>query len=132
MKPPAITLTSCQQSQFSEILALVVWALYDASDFFHRQAVVDNLLPTKTDNSLLISRFQEFLEMEDLRYFVMSAICMNVHKVMETNKGVRTARLLLFFALLLFFLFIHYLTLLFFLGCAACVSEQCVHPDVQH
>ncbi|XP_037548637.1 nucleolar complex protein 4 homolog [Nematolebias whitei] len=51
------------------------------------RAVVDNLLPTKTDNSLLISRFQEFLEMEDLRYFVMSAICGNVHKVMEINKG---------------------------------------------
>uniref|UniRef100_A0A672HQV7 CCAAT-binding factor domain-containing protein n=1 Tax=Salarias fasciatus TaxID=181472 RepID=A0A672HQV7_SALFA len=38
------------------------------------QAVVDNLLSKTADNSLLISRFQEFLEMDDLRYYVMSSI----------------------------------------------------------
>uniref|UniRef100_A0AAX7T1J0 CCAAT-binding factor domain-containing protein n=1 Tax=Astatotilapia calliptera TaxID=8154 RepID=A0AAX7T1J0_ASTCA len=37
-------------------------------------ALVDNLLSKATDNSLLISRFQEFLEMEDVRYYVMSSI----------------------------------------------------------
>uniref|UniRef100_A0A669EK42 Nucleolar complex associated 4 homolog n=1 Tax=Oreochromis niloticus TaxID=8128 RepID=A0A669EK42_ORENI len=38
------------------------------------QALVDNLLSKTTDNSLLISRFQQFLEMEDVRYYVMSSI----------------------------------------------------------
>ncbi|KAG7223874.1 hypothetical protein INR49_015130 [Caranx melampygus] len=51
------------------------------------QAVVCGLLSKTTDNSLLISRFQEFLEMEDVRYYVMSAIRENVGKVMEQNKG---------------------------------------------
>ncbi|XP_041826839.1 nucleolar complex protein 4 homolog [Melanotaenia boesemani] len=51
------------------------------------QAVVDNLLSQTTDNSLLISRFQEFLEMEDVRYYVMSSIRANVGKVMDKNKG---------------------------------------------
>uniref|UniRef100_A0A672HRB4 CCAAT-binding factor domain-containing protein n=1 Tax=Salarias fasciatus TaxID=181472 RepID=A0A672HRB4_SALFA len=52
------------------------------------QAVVDNLLSKTADNSLLISRFQEFLEMDDLRYYVMSSIRENVGRVMEQNKGV--------------------------------------------
>uniref|UniRef100_A0A672HQG3 CCAAT-binding factor domain-containing protein n=1 Tax=Salarias fasciatus TaxID=181472 RepID=A0A672HQG3_SALFA len=51
------------------------------------QAVVDNLLSKTADNSLLISRFQEFLEMDDLRYYVMSSIRENVGRVMEQNKG---------------------------------------------
>ncbi|XP_032395906.1 nucleolar complex protein 4 homolog [Etheostoma spectabile] len=51
------------------------------------QAVVKRLLSQTTDNSLLISRFQEFLEMEDVRYYVMSSIRENVGKVMEKNKG---------------------------------------------
>ncbi|KAL4004848.1 F-box protein 23 [Sarotherodon galilaeus] len=51
------------------------------------QALVDNLLSKTTDNSLLISRFQEFLEMEDVRYYVMSSIRDNVGKVMDKNKG---------------------------------------------
>ncbi|GAA6214962.1 nucleolar complex protein 4 homolog [Lates japonicus] len=51
------------------------------------QAVVGRLLSKTTDNSLLISRFQEFLEMEDVRYYVMSSIRENVGKVMDKNKG---------------------------------------------
>ncbi|XP_072228203.1 nucleolar complex protein 4 homolog isoform X1 [Leuresthes tenuis] len=51
------------------------------------QAVVDNLLSKTADNTLLISRFQEFLEMDDLRYYVMSSIRENVAKVMDKNKG---------------------------------------------
>ncbi|KAI9524794.1 Nucleolar complex protein 4 [Dissostichus eleginoides] len=51
------------------------------------QSVVDRLLSKTTDNSLLISRFQEFLEMEDVRYYVMSSIRENVGKVMDKNKG---------------------------------------------
>uniref|UniRef100_A0A665X851 CCAAT-binding factor domain-containing protein n=1 Tax=Echeneis naucrates TaxID=173247 RepID=A0A665X851_ECHNA len=44
------------------------------------QAVVSRLLSKTSDNSLLISRLQEFLEMEDVRYYVMSSICENVGK----------------------------------------------------
>ncbi|XP_047227943.1 nucleolar complex protein 4 homolog isoform X2 [Girardinichthys multiradiatus] len=51
------------------------------------QAVVHNLLSQSSDNSLLISRFQEFLEMEDVRYYVISSIRENVATVMEKNKG---------------------------------------------
>ncbi|XP_070780648.1 nucleolar complex protein 4 homolog [Enoplosus armatus] len=50
-------------------------------------AVVTRLLSKTTDNSLLISRFQEFLEMEDVRYYVMSSIRENVGQVMNKNKG---------------------------------------------
>lgn len=49
---------------------------------------MDRLLSETTDTSLLISRFQEFLEMEDVRYYVMSSIRENVGTVMERNKGV--------------------------------------------
>nr|XP_057912575.1 nucleolar complex protein 4 homolog [Doryrhamphus excisus] len=44
------------------------------------QAVVDRLLSRTTDKSLLISRFQEFLEKEDVRYYVMSSIRENMGK----------------------------------------------------
>uniref|UniRef100_A0A8C4EE97 CCAAT-binding factor domain-containing protein n=1 Tax=Dicentrarchus labrax TaxID=13489 RepID=A0A8C4EE97_DICLA len=50
-------------------------------------AVVERLLSKTTDNSLLISRFQEFLEMEDVRYYVMSSVRENVGKVMDKSKG---------------------------------------------
>ncbi|CAJ1071168.1 nucleolar complex protein 4 homolog [Xyrichtys novacula] len=50
-------------------------------------AVVERLLSKTTDNSLLISRFQEFLEMEDVRFYVMSSIRENVGQVMDKNKG---------------------------------------------
>lgn len=52
------------------------------------QMLVDRLLSITTDNSLLLSRFQEFLEMVDVRFYVMSFIRDNVAKVMEKNKGV--------------------------------------------
>uniref|UniRef100_A0A8C6NT25 Nucleolar complex associated 4 homolog n=1 Tax=Nothobranchius furzeri TaxID=105023 RepID=A0A8C6NT25_NOTFU len=52
------------------------------------QLVVDNILSKTTDNSLLISKFQEYLEMEDVRYYVMSSIRVNVSAVMEKNKEV--------------------------------------------
>nr|XP_019937315.1 PREDICTED: nucleolar complex protein 4 homolog [Paralichthys olivaceus] len=51
------------------------------------QTVVDRLLSKTADNSLLISRFQEFLEMEDVRYYAMSSIRDCVGKVMDRNKG---------------------------------------------
>lgn len=52
------------------------------------QAVVRSLLSETEDMALLISRFQEFLEMDDVRYYVMSAIRDNITKVMEKNKRV--------------------------------------------
>lgn len=55
---------------------------------FPLQGVVDRLLSRTTENSMLISRFQEFLEMEDVRYYVMSSIRENVGKVLAKNKGV--------------------------------------------
>ncbi|XP_074547211.1 nucleolar complex protein 4 homolog isoform X2 [Halichoeres trimaculatus] len=50
-------------------------------------AVVDRLLSRTVDNSLLISRLQEFLEKDDVRYYVMSSIRENVGQVMDKSKG---------------------------------------------
>lgn len=52
------------------------------------QALVEHLLSEKEDMSVLISRFQEFLEMDDVRYYVMSSVRDNITRVMERNKGV--------------------------------------------
>ncbi|KAG5835243.1 hypothetical protein ANANG_G00270300 [Anguilla anguilla] len=52
------------------------------------KAVVGQLLSEKEDMALLISRFQEFLEMEDVRYYVMSSVSDSVARVMEKAKGV--------------------------------------------
>ncbi|XP_060917560.1 nucleolar complex protein 4 homolog [Labrus mixtus] len=51
------------------------------------QAVLDRLLSKTRDNSPLISTFQEFLEMEDIRYYAMSFIRESVGRVMDKNKG---------------------------------------------
>ncbi|XP_046870824.1 nucleolar complex protein 4 homolog [Hypomesus transpacificus] len=51
------------------------------------KAAVERLLSQTEDMALLISRFQEFLEMEDVCYYVMSSVRENVVKVMEKNKG---------------------------------------------
>ncbi|KAL6469818.1 hypothetical protein MHYP_G00209370 [Metynnis hypsauchen] len=49
-------------------------------------AVVRCLLSETEDMALLISRFQEFLEMDDVRYYVMSSIRDTVTRVMDRNK----------------------------------------------
>ncbi|XP_007246113.3 nucleolar complex protein 4 homolog [Astyanax mexicanus] len=49
-------------------------------------AVVRCLLSETEDMALLISRFQEFLEMDDVRYYVMSSIRDNIAKIMDKNK----------------------------------------------
>lgn len=54
---------------------------------------MDRLLSKTADNSLLISRFQEFLEMDDVRYYVMSSIRENLGQVMDKTKGVGDAEL---------------------------------------
>uniref|UniRef100_A0A8C1ZYR1 Nucleolar complex associated 4 homolog n=1 Tax=Cyprinus carpio TaxID=7962 RepID=A0A8C1ZYR1_CYPCA len=50
------------------------------------QTLVEHLLSEKEDMSLLISRFQEFLEMDDVRYYVMSSVRDNIYRVMGRNK----------------------------------------------
>ncbi|KAG7498188.1 nucleolar complex protein 4-like [Solea senegalensis] len=51
------------------------------------QRVVDRLLSKTVDNSMLISRFQEFLEMADVSYYTMSSIRESFGKIMDKNKG---------------------------------------------
>ncbi|XP_066502272.1 nucleolar complex protein 4 homolog [Hoplias malabaricus] len=50
------------------------------------KAIVRCLLSEREDMALLISRFQEFLEMDDVRYYVMSSIRDSINKVIEKNK----------------------------------------------
>ncbi|NWR02190.1 NOC4L protein, partial [Paradoxornis webbianus] len=50
------------------------------------KVVVDGLLPTDEDASLLISRFQEYMEYDDVRYFVMKAVTASVGQVMQKTK----------------------------------------------
>ncbi|XP_031433237.1 nucleolar complex protein 4 homolog [Clupea harengus] len=51
------------------------------------EAVVQRLLSDSEDMAMLISRFQEFLEMDDVRYYVMCSLRDYVAKVMDKNKG---------------------------------------------
>lgn len=46
------------------------------------------MLPTDEDASLLISRFQEYLEYDDVRYFVMKAVTASIGHVMQKTKEV--------------------------------------------
>uniref|UniRef100_A0A452I4G7 CCAAT-binding factor domain-containing protein n=1 Tax=Gopherus agassizii TaxID=38772 RepID=A0A452I4G7_9SAUR len=50
--------------------------------------VVENLIPCEEDSSLLISRFQEYLEYDDIRYFVMKAVAENIGQVMQKTQEV--------------------------------------------
>uniref|UniRef100_A0A673IBU8 Nucleolar complex protein 4 homolog n=1 Tax=Sinocyclocheilus rhinocerous TaxID=307959 RepID=A0A673IBU8_9TELE len=50
------------------------------------RTLVEHLLSENEDMSLLISRFQEFLEMDDVRYYVMSSVRDNIYRVMGRNK----------------------------------------------
>uniref|UniRef100_A0A674C6X2 Nucleolar complex associated 4 homolog n=1 Tax=Salmo trutta TaxID=8032 RepID=A0A674C6X2_SALTR len=51
------------------------------------QAVVERLLSQEEDMAVLISRFQEYLDMVDVRYYVMSSVRENVGRVMDKTKG---------------------------------------------
>uniref|UniRef100_UPI00109F48B9 nucleolar complex protein 4 homolog n=1 Tax=Podarcis muralis TaxID=64176 RepID=UPI00109F48B9 len=52
------------------------------------KVVVDGLIPVEDNSSLLISRFQEYLERDDVRFFVMKSVAENVGSVMpKTKKG---------------------------------------------
>ncbi|XP_067395899.1 nucleolar complex protein 4 homolog [Emydura macquarii macquarii] len=50
--------------------------------------IVENLIPCEEDSSLLISRFQEYMEYDDIRYFVMKAVAENIGQVMQKTKEV--------------------------------------------
>ncbi|KPP68464.1 nucleolar complex protein 4-like [Scleropages formosus] len=52
------------------------------------KAVVRGLLSEKEDTALLISRFQEFLEKDDVRYYTMGAVSDSVGRVMAQAHGV--------------------------------------------
>lgn len=79
---------SCHTHPFHIYVSVNISPCYFDVFYSHGQALVDRLLSKTIDNSLLISRFQEFLELEDVRYYVMSSIRENVGKVMDKNKGV--------------------------------------------
>uniref|UniRef100_A0A671QHL1 Nucleolar complex protein 4 homolog n=1 Tax=Sinocyclocheilus anshuiensis TaxID=1608454 RepID=A0A671QHL1_9TELE len=73
------------------------------------RTLVEHLLSENEDMSLLISRFQEFLEMDDVRYYVMSSVRDNIYRVMGRNKKVSVVvfTLPVFQLFVLFFLYIY-------------------------
>ncbi|XP_070618750.1 nucleolar complex protein 4 homolog [Erythrolamprus reginae] len=50
------------------------------------QVVVDGLIQIDQNSSLLISRFQEYMEQDDVRFFVMKAVAENLGNVMTKVK----------------------------------------------
>ncbi|KAM6403810.1 nucleolar complex protein 4 homolog [Rhynochetos jubatus] len=50
------------------------------------KVVVDGLLPLNEDASLLISRFQEYMEYDDVQYFVIKAVTESIGQVMQKMK----------------------------------------------
>ncbi|XP_060641650.2 nucleolar complex protein 4 homolog [Anolis sagrei] len=48
--------------------------------------VVEGLIPVEEDSSLLISRFQEYLDHDDVRFFVMKLVAENIGSVMQKAK----------------------------------------------
>lgn len=50
------------------------------------KVVVNGLIPIHEDASLLISRFQEYMEYDDVRYFVMKAVTESIGHVMQKIK----------------------------------------------
>ncbi|XP_028938764.1 LOW QUALITY PROTEIN: nucleolar complex protein 4 homolog [Ornithorhynchus anatinus] len=49
------------------------------------KCVVESLIPVKGDSSLLISRFQEFLEFDDIRYHVMQITMEVIARIMDAH-----------------------------------------------
>ena len=50
------------------------------------------LLSQEDDMALLVSRFQDYLDMEDVRHYGWSSVRENVSRVMDRNKGVSPNR----------------------------------------
>ncbi|XP_043921486.1 nucleolar complex protein 4 homolog [Protopterus annectens] len=64
----------------------LVKADWDESFFFPHEllkSVVEHLLQIDEDSSLLIARFQEFLEYDDVRYYVMISVNVYVSMIMQ-------------------------------------------------
>uniref|UniRef100_A0A8C4TEQ6 Nucleolar complex associated 4 homolog n=1 Tax=Erpetoichthys calabaricus TaxID=27687 RepID=A0A8C4TEQ6_ERPCA len=64
---------------------------WDEHSVFPREllkAVVDHLVSTEEDMSMLISRFQEYLAFEDVRYYVMTSLTSGVASVMQRKEKV--------------------------------------------
>ncbi|XP_043571184.1 nucleolar complex protein 4 homolog [Chiloscyllium plagiosum] len=49
--------------------------------------LVDNLLQIERDTLSLLSRFQEYMEYEDVRYYVMVYAVDNISRIMQNSKG---------------------------------------------
>ncbi|XP_040458184.1 LOW QUALITY PROTEIN: nucleolar complex protein 4 homolog [Falco naumanni] len=84
-------LALCTLMRFVELEAKhpLVAAERQGSRTFPRErlkVVVDGLLPINEDASLLISRFQEYMEYDDIRYFVIKAVTGSIAQVMQKTK----------------------------------------------
>ncbi|XP_078083296.1 nucleolar complex protein 4 homolog [Mustelus asterias] len=51
------------------------------------KSLVVNLLQVESDTSFLLSRFQEYLQYADLRYYVMAYAAEHIPNVMQSSKG---------------------------------------------
>ncbi|KFP26004.1 Nucleolar complex protein 4, partial [Colius striatus] len=81
----------CTLMKFVELEAKypLIKAEWKGSLTFPREllkVVVDGLLPLHDDASLLISRFQEYMEYDDVRYFVIKAVTESIGQVMQKTK----------------------------------------------
>uniref|UniRef100_A0A8D0BX21 Nucleolar complex associated 4 homolog n=1 Tax=Salvator merianae TaxID=96440 RepID=A0A8D0BX21_SALMN len=75
------TLMKLVESEAKHPLAKTEWKFNFPQDLL--KVVVDALLPAEEDSALLISRFQEYLEHDDVRFFVMKLVAENVGSVMQ-------------------------------------------------
>nr|XP_056715508.1 nucleolar complex protein 4 homolog [Euleptes europaea] len=79
----------CTLMKFVELEAKHPLAKEEWSFNFPRELlklVVKGLISTEEDSSLLISRFQEYLEHDDVRFFVMKAVAESIGNVMQKTK----------------------------------------------
>ncbi len=96
----------------TEVIYIYIY-IYKRLSLSCAQTLVEHLLSMKEDMSLLISRFQEFLEMDDVRYYVMSSVRDNIYRVMGRNKKVSVVVYIASFSAYLFCI-INYTSLFFF------------------
>ncbi len=87
------------------------------------QTLVAHLVSTEEDMSLLITRFQEFLEMDDVRYYVMNSVPGNMYRVMTRNKKVSSCVYIASFSAYLFCIINYTNLVLYFLGSDSCISK---------
>ncbi|XP_066466189.1 nucleolar complex protein 4 homolog isoform X2 [Tiliqua scincoides] len=80
------TLMKFLELEAKHLLVQTEWSFSFPTELL--KLVVEGLISMEEDSSLLISRFQEYLEHDDVRYFVMKAVAENVGRVMQKNKEV--------------------------------------------